>query len=902
MAKRSRRSKGVSVYANLVANRRSKADARARRKAEYLATLPKNPVKRFLYRLNPKRAVKFWFSRDGAKLALKLLAVGAVIIGIFVAALFAYYRKELDAFRPGELAKKVQTTVSHYTDRNGQPLWDDRGDGNYKLVIDSQDIPKVMKDATVAVEDEDFYKHGGVSFQGIFRAALNNLFGSGDTQGASTLTQQLIKNAFFSEDAAKNRLNISRKIKEIILSIEVERMYNKDQILTLYLNEVPYGGRRSGVESGAMAYFGKHTKDLNIAEAALLASIPKNPDYYDPYQLYLSPERPKDLLARQQYVIGQMREQGYITQQEADDAIKYPILDTIKPETAATEGMKAPHFIKEVQKQLQADFGRKLVSDGGLTIKTTLDSQVQDIAEKAVADNRKNLKNNGSDTMAMTSIDVPTGQVLAQVGSVDFNDQSIDGQFNAATSDKEPGSSIKPFMYANLFKQRQGTNYGAGSMLTDTNIDSLYCKGNISGSCTLRNANGQYFGPMTIRDALGNSRNPPAVEAMYIGGAEEAIQTTKDSGELGYCGGTAYLAAAIGSGCGVHVDQHANSFATLARQGVYKPVAYILEVKNSQGQVLKQWKDDAKRVLDPQITYILNDILSDQKARARVFGSNVPGMNIPGVKTATKTGTTDDGNNHAKDGWMMSYTPRLATGVWVGRHDGKALTAASNLVTGNVIRAVMERSHKEIFAKDGSWKEGDWFTKPSGIQSVAVNGKTDIYPSWYVKPANAEGQKVVFDSVSKKKATNCTPERAKVELLVQTFEDPVSKQKTVIAPTGYNANADDDVHKCDDVKPFVNVSKQSIGGNNYRIKASVSQGTHPLSSVDIAIDGQVISSQPVGAAGDYTVDYALTSGSHTISATVIDQALYDSSDTEGPFTVSFKALLFSPVVAMIPRR
>lgn len=886
MPKRTKkRSKGMSVYANLVASRRSKADARARRRAEYLATLPKNPIKRVLYRLNPKRVAKFWFSREGGKLFLKLAAVGTVIIAIFVAALFAYYRRELDAIRPSELAKKVQTTITTYVDRNGEVLWEDRGDGNYKQVIDSKEIGKVMKDATIAIEDKDFYKHGGVSFTGILRAGLNNVFGGGDTQGASTLTQQLIKNVFFSEDAAANRLNISRKVKEAILSIEVERMYNKDQILTLYLNEVPYGGRRNGVESASLTYFGKHAKDLNIAESALLAAIPKNPTHYNPYLLHLDPQRPKDLVGRQQYIIDLMLEQGYIKKEEAEEAKKYPILDSIKPELAATENIKAAHFVLEARAQLEAEFGKKLVREGGLLVKTSLDYRVQKIAEEAVAQNRKNITSNGADTTAVTSIDVPTGQVLAQVGSADFRDQAIDGQVNGATQNLPPGSSIKPFIYANLFKQREGTNYGAGSILTDVNIDSLYCKGNVSGKCKLQNFDGRFFGPLPIREALGNSRNPPAVEAMYIGGAEEAIQTVRDAGDIDYCGPNAFLSAAIGSGCTVHVDQHTNGFATLARQGVYKPVAYILEVKNAQGQLLKQWKDESKRVIDPQITFILSDILTDGQARSRVFGSNTPGMNVPGVKTATKTGTTDNEQGQARDGWMMSFSPRMANGVWVGRHDGKGLQRASNAATGNITRVIMERAHKEVFAKDGSWKEGDWFTKPSGVQSVNVNGKTDLYPSWYVKPPSAEGKKVMFDSVSKKKATNCTPERAKTELTVQVFEDPVTKNKTSVAPSGYDANADDDIHKCEDVKPFVSITRDSLGAKKYRITAAVTQGTHPLSSVEIAVDGQVISSQPAGATGNYTVEHTFTSGNHTISATVIDSVLYDASDTE-PITVA----------------
>lgn len=241
--KSNRKASALNVYSNLVARHKNKRDARTRKKAEYLASLPKNPVKRFLYRMRPKELARFWFSREGLKTFLKLLAVGVVILAIFVGALFAFYRKELDTIRPDEIASRVQSTVTKYYDRNDVLLWEDKGEGNYKVVVESSEIPQVMKDATVAIEDKDFYKHPGISFSGILRAGLNNLFGSGSTQGASTLTQQLIKQIFFQEESEINRLDISRKIKEAILALEVERMYNKEQILTLYLNEVPYGGR-----------------------------------------------------------------------------------------------------------------------------------------------------------------------------------------------------------------------------------------------------------------------------------------------------------------------------------------------------------------------------------------------------------------------------------------------------------------------------------------------------------------------------------------------------------------------------------------------------------------------------------------------------------------------------------
>lgn len=868
-----RRSKSLSVYANLSARRKSKADAKARRKAEYLAGLPKHPVKRFLYRLHPKRVLRYWFSKEGALMALKLAGVGLVILAIFIAALFAYYRRELDALKPSEISKRVQTTVTKYYDRNNVLLWEDRGLDNYTLVVDSKDIGKLMKDATVAIEDKDFYSHPGISVSGMMRAAINNVTG-GDTQGASTLTQQLVKNVFFANDAAENRLNISRKVKEMILAIEVERMYNKDQILTLYLNEVPYGGRRNGVESAARTYFGKAAKELNLQEAALIAAIPQNPPLYNPYYI----EGNKALVERQHIVLDRMAEQGYVTKQQAEEAKKVPILDTLKEELSGTEDMKAPHFVLTVRQELEREFGQKFVRSGGLTVKTSLDYRMQQVAEQAVKDSYDKYiatgRANNADNIAFSAIDVPTGQILAMVGSYDFNNKEY-GATNAATSLLQPGSSIKVFDYSELFKQRQGQNYGAGSILADEDISSIY-------KAKLENFDGRYYGSIPIRQALANSRNPPAVKAAYISGIDNVVKLSQDMGDHSYCNNEDYgLSAAIG-GCRLRLVEHANAYASLARGGVYKRETYLLEVKNAQGQSIKQWKDESKRILDPQIPYIISDILTDPGARSRVFGSNPLGMNISGgVKTATKTGTTDNGQDKAKDNWMMSYSPQIAAGVWVGRHDGGPLTGISTAVPGSVINDFMGKAHRDILQDEGKWKPNDWFTRPAGIQEVTVNGRRDIYPSWYVKPQNAAGTKMVFDQVSKKKATNCTPERAKIELNVQVFEDPVTKKKTSTAPDGYDANADDDRHKCDDVKPFVSVESKALGKGKYRITANVNQGTFGLQTLEIRADGQVIASQSVGGAGSFSVDHTFTSaGSKNVSATVIDQGFYDATVTK----------------------
>lgn len=867
-----KRKKAIKLYANLAARGRKGADARARRKAEYLATLPKQPLKRLLYRLNPKRVAKFWFSKQGAFMALKLLGVGCIIFAIFIAALFAYYRRELDAFSPAEIAKRVQTTVTKYYDRNGVLLWEDKGNGNYKTVVESKDISQYMKDATVAIEDRDFYNHGGISVTGMLRAALSNA-GGGEVQGASTLTQQLIKMVFFSQESQTNRVDFSRKIKEIILAVELERMYTKDQILTMYLNEAPYGGRRDGVESASMTYFGKHAKDLTVSEAALLASIPQNPSKYNPDPTKITPDGAKALIARQQKVLDNMQSMGKITKAQADDAKKVAILDTVKPEVNSDEDIKAPHFVLEVRNQLETKFGSKVAREGGLTVKTTLDYRIQQKAEEAVAANYKYVLSLGGNNMAMTAVDVPTGQVLAMVGSHDFQDKTL-GAVNAATAQLSPGSSIKPFIYANLFKQHTGQNYGAGSILADENIDKLY-------GGQLRNYDNSFYGAITIRQALGNSRNPPAVKAAYIGGLDNAIQTARDAGDTFYCKGIDYgLSAAIGS-CAVTEVEHTNAYATLARQGVYKPVSYIIEAKNAQGQILDQWKDSSKRAFDSQISYLLSDILSDDTARSRVFGAHAAGFNVPGVKTATKTGTTDDGHGHAKDSWMMSYTPRMAVGIWTGRNDTKPLTGLGSTGNMNVVSAVQKYAHTEIFAKDGSWKAGDWFERPAGIQTLTVSGHTDIFPSWYNKPASAAGEKMTFDQVSKKKATSCTPEAAKTEQTVQVIEDAATKQKTYTAPDGFDPNSDDNVHNCNDAKPTAAVTTTLISGSTYAINVTLTQGTFPLSSVSVKVDDTEISNQPVSASGALSpINYSFTgTGPHTITVTVTDQGMYSGTGT-----------------------
>lgn len=888
MATKKSPNKALNVYANLSNKRKAKTDSRARAKAEYLATLPKHPVKRFVYRLHPKRFFGYWFSREGGIMMLKIAGVGMLVMVLMLGTLFMYYKREIDAISPSEIKNRVATTVTKYYDRNGELLWEDKGDGDYRLVIEDKEIAQTMKDATVAIEDKDFYKHGGFSLSGIIRATVSNIRGEGATQGGSTLTQQLVKQAFFAEESKERGIKgIPRKIKELILAVEVDTRFSKQQILTMYLNESPYGGRRNGVESAALTYFGKHAKDLSLAESALLASIPQLPGRYDPYNALVDSDAKKDLIARQHTTLDYMVEQGYTTRTKADAAKKEDVLVTIKPEEEQFKNIKAPHFVQMVKQELEAKLGKKTVGAGGLVVKTTLDWRAQQVVDAAIEKLFAGYlpRSANFDNGAATLVDSQTGQILALRGSRDYNFPDY-GAVNASVSYLQPGSSIKPFVYASLFKQREGQNYGAGSILADSPLpQSIY---RTDDGKPVANFDNKFRGSISIRSGLAESRNVPAIKAMYIVGnnsqdPKNSLDVIRAMGDKTYCSQgndkTVGLAASIG-GCGLRQTEHANTFATIARMGVYKPVASVLEVKNSQGQVIEQWKDDAKQVIDPQVTYMLADILSDDSARAPSFGRGASGLNVPGVKTGTKTGTSNAGR-YSKELWMNSFSPKAALSIWVGNHDNRAMSNALSSIIGPTVSTIMHDTHYNVFQPDGTWKPGDWFNVPAGLQRLTVAGRNDWFPSWYNKAYAATGISMVFDKVSKLKATTCTPESAKIALTVQKSVDPTTRKDVYMAPDGYDATKDDDVHKCDDVKPSVGDVTFASG----KINADIIRGTFPLQSVEFKVGDTVLGTVPITDSGIASIAYT-GSGSQAVTVTVTDSGMYSYTYTK---TVTFAA-------------
>lgn len=575
----------------------------------------------------------------------KLLLYGLIgIIGCMLAGfiltlgIFAWYSKDLPS--PGKLSQSTASSTVFY-DRDGKVIYEMYKDRN-RVPVEIKDISLNLRRGTIAVEDKDFYKHSGISEKGILRAFL--LRGS---QGGSTITQQLIKNTLL--DAQRT---LPRKIKEVILAIEVERRYTKDQILEMYLNEAPYGGSFWGVESAARGYFGKHAKELNLVESAFLSGLPQSPSYYSPFigKTTAWKGRTKDVLRR-------MREDGYITKaQEMKAVADVEKLKFNKAQFAIT----APHFVFYIRDELEKEFGPKVLEQG-LKVKTTLSLEVQQFAEKAVNEEIENLKDYDVGNGAAVILDSQTGEILAMVGSYDYNNEEY-GKFNAALGSRQPGSSIKPITYALAFEK----GYTPATVLMD--VKTVFPNQGDKDYIPV-NYDGKFRGPIQLRFALANSYNIPAVKLLAMVGVRDFLAKAEEFGLKGFSptieNMNRYgLAITLGGGESTLLDM-TSAFAVFARGGVRKDVSAISEVVDYNGKVIfKSVKPREKRVVSPEVSYLVSHILSDNVARTDAFGPNSY-LRIPGKTVAVKTGTTDD----KRDNWAIGYTKAVSVGVWVGNND-----------------------------------------------------------------------------------------------------------------------------------------------------------------------------------------------------------------------------------------
>ena len=573
---------------------------------------------------------------------------------VFSLATVLWLSKDLP--NPNQLIEReiAQSTIIY--DRTGENILYEFHGEEKRTLVNLSEIPDYVQQATIAIEDKNFYKHKGVSFLAIARTVITNVL-YGKKAGASTLTQQFVKNSLLTSEK-----KYSRKIKEMIIAQRIEKKFSKDEILQMYLNEIPYGSNAYGVEAASQKYFGKSARDLNLAEGALLAALPQAPSRYSPY----GPNRDL-LIGRQQYILDLMQEQGYISEEEKEEAKKYELVFK-GPET----NILAPHFVMYVKEVLAEKYGTKELEQGGLKIYTTLDLEKQKIAEEAIKNRvEENATKFNASNASLVAIDPKNGQVLAMVGSKDYFNQDIDGQVNVALRPRQPGSSMKPLVYATLFKK----GFNPNSILYDV-ITNFSASGK---AYEPNNYNGQESGPISIRKALAGSLNIPAVKALYLAGIDNVISLAKDAGYTTLTTPDNYGLSLVLGGAEVKLLEHVNAYSIFAQEGEISPTSVVLKVEDKEGKVLEEFQERRKKVLEPNIAKMINSVLSDNGARSFIFGER-NNLVLADRPVAAKTGTT----NNFRDAWTIGYTPSLVAGVWVGNNDNTEMKRGAD---GSVVAA-----------------------------------------------------------------------------------------------------------------------------------------------------------------------------------------------------------------------
>jgi len=569
--------------------------------------------------------------------------VGLVLLAI---GLFMVAKIAKDLPNPELLTNRLSNQPTRIYDRTGEVLLYEIHAEEKRTVIPFDQIPDYLKKATIAIEDKNFYSHQALDWRAVIRAIFVNLKSGTIRQGGSTITQQVAKTSFLTPERTFNR-----KIKEVILAYWLEKKFSKDEILNLYLNLVPYGSNAYGVEAASQIYFGKSAKDLSLAESAYLAALPKAPTYYSPW----GPHR-DELEQRKNYVLEQMYELNFIDQEEKTRAQN----TKVKFEPRSLGIIKAPHFVFMVKDYLVNKYGEEMVNNGGLKVITSLDWDLQQIAEQTVLEGAKrNTELYQGKNAALVAQDAKTGQILALVGSKDYFDTENEGNFNVATQGlRQPGSALKPFVYLTAFEK----GYGPQSVVFDapTNFDT-------TGKMPYQPENFDHLfrGPISFRLALGQSLNVPSVKVLYLAGLNDSLKTLSDFGITTLNDPLRFGLSLVLGGGEIKLVELVNAYATLAQEGIRHNQTFILEVEDKNGKVLEKYADTATQVVDPQYARLVNNILSDPEARRGLFQNSFNLTVFPDREVALKTGTTED----FRDAWAFGYTPSFVVGVWAGNND-----------------------------------------------------------------------------------------------------------------------------------------------------------------------------------------------------------------------------------------
>ncbi len=720
-------------------------------------------------------------------------------------------------------------------DRTGENLLYDIHANIKRMPVAYEDIPRSLKNAVVAIEDDQFYQHKGVNFTSIIRAFLVNLGYGGMKQGGSTITQQLIKQTFLTPEKT-----IERKIKEIILALKIEKVLTKEQIITYYLNEMSFGGSNYGVGAAAESFFSKNTNNLTLAESAYLSALLQAPTYYSPYGNHR-----EELESRKNLVLKRMNDLGFIDKEEFSAAKE----EKVKFLSQSEKGIKAPHFVMYIKSYLEEKYGKDVVEEDGLKIITTLDLKMQEDAEKLVAEYAKgneqkfNAKNAG-----LVAIDPKTGQILAMVGSRDYFDSKNEGNFNVTLAKRQPGSAFKPFVYATAFKKGYTPDTVVFDLETEFNAscnpNGTPKPGTKQEDCYKpSNYDNVYRGPIILRNALAQSINIPAVKVLYLAGLPDSLKTAQDLGitTLNSNPWLYGLTLVLGGGEVTLLDM-TSAYSVFANNGIRNPPKAILKIENKKGSVLEEFSSNTDTVLNEQVALQINDILKDNKARAPAFGET-SALYFPEREVAVKTGTTND----YRDAWVVGYTPNLTVGVWAGNNDNTPMEKkVAGFIAAPLWNAFLKKTFENLPKED--------FKKPDEI-----NNKNNIKPvlrgTWW------GGKTYLVDKVSGKLATEFTPpELIEEKILTQVhsilywlnrtddpqfvlWEEPIRKwvaKQNIKEETDDNIPKEkDDIHK-PEYAPEVKIlspETDKIFKHNEQINVKIEPASRfPLEQIDFYIN------------------------------------------------------------------
>jgi penicillin-binding protein 1C len=658
----------------------------------------KNKAKEILNKSFFKKIKKFFRDERRIKKYIFLSVLASIFLYLFWGIPF-----------PTQLSNQQFPVSTKLFDRKGKLIFEIYTEKR-STPIKLEDLPEHVKQATISIEDKDFYEHYGVSLTGIARAAYNIVF-KRKLQGGSTVTQQLVKNSLLTPERT-----IRRKIREFALTLVVETIYSKNQILEMYLNQTPYGSTAYGIGAAAELYFNKSAKDLSLAEATLLAGLPAAPTRYSPFGAH--PELAK---GRQETVLRRMVEDGYISEEEADEAKKEEL------KYADVNVPPAPHFALWVKEQLAEQYGDAVVEQGGLRVTTTLDMELQEFAQEQVADEVAKLKKYNVGNGAALVTRPGTGEILAMVGSKDYFAEDEDGKVNVILAKRQPGSSIKPLNYALAFRDKKIT---LSTPLAD--VPTCFSVYGQPPFCP-RNYDFSFHGAVQARFALGNSYNIPAVRVLALNGLENFVNFAKIMGITTFTDPSNYgLSLTLGGG-EVRPYDMAVAFGVFANEGIKQPLISILEVKDWKGKILDkvdldELEGDGDRVLTPDVTFLISHILHDNNARSAAFGESSY-LNVQGhPEVSVKTGTTND----LRDNWTIGYTKHALVVTWVGNNDNSQMSSAVSGVSGaspiwnGIMKEVLDK------AEDGYYNPNDeghaWPRQPGGVVGASVCVTTGNLP------------------------------------------------------------------------------------------------------------------------------------------------------------------------------